>query len=60
MSKGYRQQIANQWHQQGAVLLPNFFSPQEINPIYRDYERIYGTSGIGSGEFCYLHLVAHR
>ncbi len=26
------------------------FSAQEIDPIYQDYERIYGTSGIGSGE----------
>jgi hypothetical protein len=50
MSGDYQRQHVDQWHQQGAVLLPNFFSAQEIDPIYQDYERIYGTSGIGSGE----------
>lgn len=50
MSQGFQQHQIDQWREQGALLLPNFFSAQDIDPIYRDYERIYGTSGIGSGE----------
>lgn len=49
MSKHFQPHV-DQWHEQGITLLPNFFSAKDIDPIYQDYERLYGTSGIGDGK----------
>jgi hypothetical protein len=50
MSKGYTSAQVNAWHRDGIVLFPEFFTAAEIAPIRQDYERLYGTTGIGNGE----------
>ncbi|MDG1206899.1 MAG: phytanoyl-CoA dioxygenase family protein [Pseudomonadales bacterium] len=36
-----------QWRQEGFVIIPDFFTAQEIAPIVTDYERMYGKKGAG-------------
>ena len=45
----YRQEDLDAWHQDGAVVVRNFFSAEEIAPVYIDYARLYGTRGAGDG-----------
>ena len=49
MSVRYQQQQIEAWHEDGAVVVPNFFTPDEIAPIYDDYARLYGFEGAGNG-----------
>ena len=49
MSARYQQQQIEAWHEDGAVVVPNFFTPDEIAPIYDDYARLYGFEGAGNG-----------
>ncbi len=49
MSARYQQQQIETWHEDGAVVVPNFFTPDEIAPIYDDYARLYGFEGAGNG-----------
>ena len=49
MSARYQQQQIESWHEDGAVVVPNFFTPDEIAPIYDDYARLYGFEGAGNG-----------
>ena len=37
------------WHQHGAVVVRDFFSAEEIAPVYADYARLYGVHGAGDG-----------
>ncbi len=41
--------LVDAWHKDGVVLLPEFFTPDEIKPIYQDYQSIYGEAGQGDG-----------
>lgn len=43
----FTQAHIDQWRQEGFVIIPDFFSAQEIAPIVTDYERIYGKKGAG-------------
>lgn len=45
----YRQQDLDAWHQHGAVVVRDFFSAEEIAPVYSDYVRLYGVQGAGDG-----------
>ena len=45
----YRQEDLDAWHQDGAVVVRNFFSAEEIAPVYSDYARLYGVRGAGDG-----------
>ena len=45
----YQQQHLDAWHQDGAVVVPNFFTAEEIAPIGSDYARLYGLQGAGDG-----------
>jgi len=48
MSKDrFTQAHIDQWRQEGFVIIPDFFSTQEIAPIVTDYERMYGKKGTG-------------
>ena len=49
MSARYQQQHIETWRNDGAVVLPNFFAPDEIAPVYADYARLYGYEGAGDG-----------
>ena len=49
MSARYQQQHIETWHKDGAVVIPNFFAPDEIAPIHTDYARLYGSEGAGDG-----------
>ena len=49
MSARYQQQQIESWHEDGAVVVPKFFTPDEIAPIYDDYARLYGFEGAGNG-----------
>ena len=49
MSARYQQNHLKAWHEDGAVVIPNFFRPDEIAPIYDDYVRLYGLEGAGQG-----------
>ena len=49
MSARYQQQQIESWHEDGAVVVPSFFTPDEIAPIYDDYARLYGFEGAGNG-----------
>ena len=49
MSARYQQQQIESWHEDGAVVVPNFFTADEIAPIYDDYARLYGFEGAGNG-----------
>ena len=48
-AKRYQQKDLDAWHQDGAVVVPNFFTAKEIAPIYADYTRLYGIHGAGDG-----------
>ena len=49
MSARYQKNHLKAWHEDGAVVIPNFFGPDEIAPIYDDYVRLYGLEGAGQG-----------
>ena len=49
MSARYQQNHLKAWHEDGAFVIPNFFRPDEIAPIYDDYVRLYGLEGAGQG-----------
>ena len=40
----------DRWRNDGFAIIPGFFNPEEIAPIRRDYEQIYGTRGEGNGK----------
>jgi hypothetical protein len=46
----YRQKDLDAWHHDGAVVMPNFFTAEEIAPIYSDYAQLYGARGAGDGK----------
>ncbi len=46
----FNQSHIDEWRKEGFVLIPNFFSPEEIEPIVQDYKRIYGTTGADKQE----------
>ena len=50
MSVGHEPHHLEQWHEQGVVVLPGFFSDGDIAPIYQDFVRLYGTAGKGDGQ----------
>ncbi len=50
MLKRHHSQHVETWHREGAVVIEDFFNPREIEPIYNDYVRLYGTQGSGNGE----------
>lgn len=45
----FNEQHVTDWHNEGFALIPGFFSVDEVAPIVRDYERLYGTHGEGDG-----------
>ena len=49
MDKRYQQQDIETWHQDGALVIPNFFNTAEVAPVRADYERLYGCAGRGDG-----------
>ena len=49
-SQRYQQAHLDAWHQDGAVVVPNFFTAEEISPIRADYLRLYGVQGAGDGK----------
>ena len=38
----FNQQHVNDWREQGFAIIENFFTPEEIEPVRLEYERIYG------------------
>ena len=38
------------WHTDGAVVIEDFFSAQQIAPIHADYQALYGEQGAGDGK----------
>ena len=49
MDKRYQQQDIETWHQDGALVIPNFFNTAEVAPVRADYERLYDCAGRGDG-----------
>ena len=49
MSKRHQGHHVDSWHRDGVVVIEQFFSADEINPIVDDYARLYGTNGLGDG-----------
>ena len=49
-------QHVQDWREQGFAIIENFFSAEEIEPVAREYERIYGVPGAGRGEGTVLDL----
>lgn len=50
MSTRFSQDDIDQWLREGAVLIHDFFSPEEIAPVRRDFEKIYADRGKGVGQ----------
>lgn len=50
MHKRHQQTQIHRWHQDGAIVIRDFFKPLEIAPIFDDYKRLYGDKGIGDGQ----------
>ena len=45
----FTQEHVDQWRAEGFVLIPEFFTEEELAPLRRDYERLYGHRGDGNG-----------
>ena len=42
MSRRFTQDHTDAWKRDGAVLIPSFFTPEEIAPVVKDFEHLYG------------------
>lgn len=48
MSKRFTDEHIAAWNRDGAVLIPNFFSPEELAPVLKDFELLYGERRVRS------------
>jgi hypothetical protein len=45
MSERFTQQHIDAWRRDGAVLIPNFFTPEEVAAVQADYARVFDRAG---------------